>query len=68
MNMRRKAVLTVEASWVFGISLIIIYCMLALSFSLYHETSQYITKKEPHEINAVKLFRLVKMGEELLEQ
>ena len=68
MNMRRKAVLTVEASWVFGISLIIIYGMLALSFSLYHETSQYIKQKEPQEINAVKLFRLVKMGEELLEQ
>ncbi len=65
-NMKFKAALSVEASWVFGISMLVIYSMLGLSFTLYHETYQYIREKEPYEMDAVKAFRLVQMGEDLL--
>ncbi len=67
MGSRRKAALTLEASWVFGISMLVIYSMLALSFHLYQETGRYIEQKEPQDIDVVKVFRLTEMGEDLLE-
>lgn len=59
---RKKAAFSVEAAWVFGISLIILYILIAFSFTMYQETYDYIDATEADELNAVQTFRLVQEG------
>lgn len=63
---RRKASFSVEAAWVFGISMLIIYAVIVFSFTLYQETYDYIIGTKADGIDAVKLFRLAQMGEDVL--
>lgn len=63
---RQKASFSVEAAWVFGISMIVIYMVIAFSFTLYREAYNYIEETAVDDIDAVKLFRLAQMGEDIL--
>ena len=63
-----KAVLTVEASYVFGITLIIIYIVVAFSFTMYSETYSYVNKIKPDEIDVVTGFKLLSEGKEIIEK
>lgn len=65
-NDRQKASFSVEAAWVFGISVIIIYAVIAFSFTLYRETYDFVEETKVDELDAVKTFRLVQMGEDVL--
>ena len=62
-----KASLTVEAAWVFGITMLLIYSIMAYSFTLYSGAKEYVDKTSPDEWDAVGAFRLVDMGENILE-
>lgn len=65
-NGRQKASFSVEAAWVFGISMLIIYAVIAFSFTLYRETYDFVEETKADELDAVKTFRLVQMGEDVL--
>lgn len=65
-NGRQKASFSVEAAWVFGISMLIIYAVIAFSFTLYRETYDFVKETKVDELDAVKTFRLVQMGEDVL--
>ncbi len=60
-----KASYSVETAWVFGISLMVIYMVIALSFFLYSDTCEYIDSVSSEEVNAVKVFRAIQNGEEI---
>ena len=62
-----KAAFSVEAAWVFGICMLLIYGIIGLSFSLYRDSFQFVKKTTPDQWEAVKTFRLVQAGEELLD-
>lgn len=62
-----KGSLTVEGSWIFGISMVIIYLMIAFSFQLYENVNKDIEETEIADIQAVKKFRLLQMGKDILE-
>ena len=62
---QKKASFSVEAAWIFGISLLLIYVTIALSFHLYKQSKDYVDGTTPKEFDAVKTFRLVQMGEDL---
>lgn len=50
---------TVEAAWMFGLTLITFFSVIFLSFNLYHNTVGEIRRIEPVSINAVKEFRTI---------
>ena len=46
--------------------MLIIYAVIVFSFTLYQETYDYIIGTKADGIDAVKLFRLAQMGEDVL--
>ena len=62
-----KASFSVEAAWVFGIILLVIYTAIGVSFTLYHKACVFVEKTTPDKWDAVGAFRLLQMGENILE-
>ena len=56
--------MTVEASWIFSICLVIIYVTVAFSFKLYDETREYVKSTYMDDMDVVETFRLIQAGEE----
>ena len=63
---REKASMTLEASWIFGLSFVILFFAMSASFKLYGETDSYVTDTFVKEWDAVQTFRLIQAGEEIL--
>lgn len=57
-----KASYTIEASWIFGISIIVIFAAIMTSVMLYGNTCEYIDNVSVDRINAVGTFRLLEEG------
>lgn len=67
--MRRKsAFYTLEATWMFGLTVIIFFGILLLEIRLYHETVTDIESKKPAEIHAVSKFRKIGMYRDIKEE
>ena len=62
-----RAVMTVEASFVFGITLIVIYTVIAFSFTMYSETYSYMDTVKFDEIDVVAAFKLLSEGTKLIK-
>ena len=45
---------TLEAAWMFGLTVVIFFSIIFTSFNLYHETVSEIKRIQPVQINAVK--------------
>ena len=61
-----KAAFSVEAAWVFGITMLIIYAVIAFSFVLYRDSYQFVKQTTPDKWEAVKMFRLAQTGEDII--
>ncbi|MBR1629103.1 MAG: hypothetical protein IJ679_07550 [Lachnospiraceae bacterium] len=62
-----RASLTVEAAWVFGIALLVIYGMMGVSFALYRDAFSFVENTGPDDWKALQTFRLLQMGKDALE-
>lgn len=62
-----KASYSVEGSWIFGITMVVIYLMLAFSFELYSNVSETIENTKIEDSDSVRKFRLLQMGKSLVE-
>ena len=67
-NYQLKAIMTVEASFVFGICILVIYLMISVSFILYNHSYTFVEETTPDELDAVRIFRLAQMGEDILNE
>lgn len=65
--MRLKGSLTVEASAVISICMIIIGTSIIFAFNLYRDSVDYINKVNVKEIDSVELFRKIRMGEAVID-
>ena len=65
MRSELPAVYTVEAAWIFALCLFTIYATVALAFTLYHGSVEYIGAHAPAELHAAKTFRLLQAGKEI---
>lgn len=61
MKKKCAAFYTLEATWMFGLTLIVFFSILMLDIRLCHETTEDIRKNVPAEINAVSEFRKINM-------
>ncbi|MDD6551135.1 MAG: hypothetical protein PUF16_05080 [Lachnospiraceae bacterium] len=58
---------TLEAAWMFGLTLVVFFSIIFLSFNLYHETVSEIKRIQPVQINAVKEFREINAVRDIAE-
>ncbi|MDD6381536.1 MAG: hypothetical protein PUG04_07650 [Lachnospiraceae bacterium] len=68
MKYRKKAFYTLEATWMFGLALVIFIGVILLTIHLYGETYEDIADRQPEEIHAVPEFRKIQMYRNLIEQ
>ncbi|MDD6429483.1 hypothetical protein [Candidatus Weimeria sp. HCP3S3_B5] len=68
MKGKKKAYLTLEATWMFGLALLIFIGVLLLTISLYGETYKEISDRKPPEINAVSEFRKIAVAKDMAEK
>ena len=57
---------TVEGSFIFGISILIIGITLGWGFTFYRDSSQFIETVQTKEVRPVKTFRLLQAGKEIV--
>ena len=60
-NLNFKASFSVEAAWIFGISLLVIYLMICFSFNLYKEANDTINSVTAEVSEPVKKFRMMEI-------
>lgn len=65
-NCKMKGSYVVEGSFVISICLLIIMSALLLAFSIYGESLNHIVINTDKEIEAVKVFRLIQSGKNIL--
>lgn len=65
MKKREKAFYTLEATWMFGLALVIFIGIILLTIRLYGETYSDIAGRKPEKINAVSEFRRINMVRDL---
>ncbi len=62
-----KGAFSVEAAWVFGITMLLIYSIIAFSFKLYSSAIDFIENTSEDKWEAVQAFRLLQAGEDILK-
>lgn len=67
LRKKLRAYYTLEAAWMFGLTVTIFFSILFLSFNLYHETVDEIKRIEPVQIKAVKEFRDINMARDMAD-
>lgn len=65
---RQKAFYTLEATWMFGLALVIFIGIILLVMRLYVETADEIKERPPAQIEAVEEFRKAQMARDLAGQ
>lgn len=65
---KKKAYYTLEATWMFGLTITIFISVILLNIRLYGETYDDIAGREPAKIEAVSEFRKINMAKDLAGQ
>lgn len=68
VNGKTGAFYTLEATWMFGLTLIVFYGILLLCISLCRETENDIAAKEPVRTDIVREFRRINMAKNIMDR
>ncbi|MBQ3901865.1 MAG: hypothetical protein II745_00650 [Lachnospiraceae bacterium] len=63
-----KASFTVEGSFIISFCIIILMSLIMLSYRIFYDTEKYIKDQEILKYDAVKTFRAVAVGENIIEK
>ena len=63
-----KASFTVEGSFIISFCIIILMSLIMLSYRIFYDTEKYIKDQEILKYDAVKTFRAVAAGENIIEK
>lgn len=63
-----KASFTVEGSFIISFCIIILMSLIMLSYRIFYDTEKYIKDKDILKYDAVKTFRAVAAGENIIEK
>lgn len=63
-----KASFVVEGSFIISFCIIILMSLMMLSYRVFYDTEQYIKDKDILKYDAVKTFRIVSAGQDIVEK